>query len=172
MLEATGTRPDTLALELTETFLLEQSANTAAVLEQLEALGVGLMLDDFGTGYSSLSHLQRFPLDAIKIDRSFVSEIGRTEGGAAIIAAVVGMADGLGLRVIAEGVETEEHVSAPARPRLRVGAGLPVRAAVPARRHLGAARRGAVRAPRPRPLTVLRHHRGRESAADLATHRL
>ncbi len=111
MLEATGTRPDTLALELTETFLLEQSANTAAVLGQLEALGVGLMLDDFGTGYSSLSHLQRFPLDAIKVDRSFVNEIGRTERCAAIIAAVVGMADGLGLRVIAEGVETEEHVA-------------------------------------------------------------
>jgi len=82
------------------------------VLQALKALGVTLAIDDFGTGYSSLSHLQRFPLDILKIDKSFVDELGVDRGGAEIVAAVVKLAHALGLQVIAEGVETERQLDA------------------------------------------------------------
>ncbi len=100
-----------LAIELTETALIEDSSVPAASLRALKALGVKILLDDFGTGYSSLSHLQRFPIDALKIDRSFVMHLGSGAGNRAIVRAIVAMASALGLEVVAEGVETVEQAA-------------------------------------------------------------
>ncbi len=104
--------PGCLALELTESTMMENPELVSAVLGQLLDLGVGLQLDDFGTGYSSLTVLHNFPGDALKIDRAFVADmVGRPESQA-IIRAIVGMAHNLGLRVIAEGIESNEQVRA------------------------------------------------------------
>jgi EAL domain-containing protein (putative c-di-GMP-specific phosphodiesterase class I) len=107
VLADTGLPPHRLMLEVTETSLL---ANTAAALEELEGLrrlGVQLALDDFGTGYSSLTYLKHFPLHELKIDRSFVSELSIDQASDAIVASVIHLARGIGLSVVAEGVETE-----------------------------------------------------------------
>jgi len=101
--------PRYLEIELTETVLMQNSDATASVLQALKALGVRLALDDFGTGYSSLSYLRRFPIDTLKIDRSFVQEIGGDANDAPIIKAVIGMGQSINLRVTAEGVETREQ---------------------------------------------------------------
>ena len=90
--------------------LIENVSRAAAVLRNLKALGIRIALDDFGTGYSSLSYLQSFPLDRIKIDRSFVSKLGRRDGSIAIVRGVIGLARGLSLPVLAEGVETERQL--------------------------------------------------------------
>jgi diguanylate cyclase (GGDEF)-like protein/PAS domain S-box-containing protein len=105
----TGLSTADLELEITESCILDQSTNIVAGIGALSALGIGFALDDFGTGYSSLSALQRFPIDRLKIDRSFVSGIGDSEGDEALTSAVVALANRLGLRVVAEGVETEEQ---------------------------------------------------------------
>jgi len=97
---------DTLELELTERLLFESSGRTMDALQNLHALGLRLLIDDFGTGYSSLSYLKHFPLDALKIDQSFVRNIGSSEKDAAIIKTIITLAQHLGLRVIAEGTET------------------------------------------------------------------
>jgi diguanylate cyclase (GGDEF)-like protein len=99
-----------LELELTETFLMQDSQATATVLETLKDIGVRIALDDFGTGYSSLSYLKRFPIDTLKIDRSFVCNIATDPDDACIVSAVIGMGEGLHMRVVAEGVETEEQL--------------------------------------------------------------
>ena len=96
-----------LHLEVTESILLDHGKSTFALLETLKNMGVQLLLDDFGTGYSSLTYLQHFPLDALKIDRSFVSNLENSPNDAAIVKAIIAMAISLGLRVVAEGVETE-----------------------------------------------------------------
>jgi diguanylate cyclase (GGDEF)-like protein/PAS domain S-box-containing protein len=112
VLEATGLEPSALGLEITEGLLLEETPATAHVIVSLQALGVGLILDDFGTGYSSLRYLQRYPLDGLKVDRSFVAGLGPDgRGDGAIVQAIVGMACALGMRVIPEGVETEEQLA-------------------------------------------------------------
>ena len=103
----TGLSTADLELEITESCILDQSANIVAGIGALSALGIGFALDDFGTGYSSLSALQRFPIDRLKIDRSFVSGIGDSESDEALTSAVVALANRLGLEVVAEGVETE-----------------------------------------------------------------
>jgi len=107
-----GLEPRDLALEITESGLIEASDRPAAILGALKALGVAIVLDDFGTGYSSLGYLKRFPIDEIKIDRSFVAKLGDAREDTAIVKAILGMADGLDLSVVAEGVETEEQVEA------------------------------------------------------------
>jgi diguanylate cyclase (GGDEF)-like protein/PAS domain S-box-containing protein len=107
ILEETGLDPRYLELELTESAVMESPDQTAAVLHQLKALGLGLAVDDFGTGYSSLSHLGRFPFDTLKIDRSFVTDITTAPDQATIAKTIIAMADSLRLKVIAEGVETE-----------------------------------------------------------------
>jgi EAL domain-containing protein (putative c-di-GMP-specific phosphodiesterase class I) len=110
-LRATGLPPDRLALEITESLLMHEVGAAIETLRELKALGVRLHLDDFGTGYSSLSYLKRFPLDALKLDRSFIAGLGADTQESAIVAAVVEMARALGLTVIAEGVETEEQLA-------------------------------------------------------------
>jgi diguanylate cyclase (GGDEF)-like protein len=106
-LAETGIRPDAVGLEITEGLLLEETPTTAETLAALQELGVRLVLDDFGTGYSSLGYLRRYAPDIIKIDGSFVNDLGPAgDGDAAIVEAIVGMAKALGLRVIPEGVET------------------------------------------------------------------
>jgi diguanylate cyclase (GGDEF)-like protein len=102
--------PRCLTLEITETLLMREEAGTLAYLTELKALGVRLSLDDFGTGYSSLSRLRSFPIDEVKIDRSFVNDIAPGRTGGPLVAAVTAMGHALGLRVVAEGVETFEQL--------------------------------------------------------------
>ncbi|HET7486922.1 MAG TPA: EAL domain-containing protein [Acidimicrobiales bacterium] len=105
-LEHAGIAPGALSLEITESVLMEEAEATAETLRGLKDLGVCLSIDDFGTGYSSLSYLKRFPVDVLKIDRSFVDGLGVDPDDHAIVAAVVGLAHSLGLEVVGEGVET------------------------------------------------------------------
>ena len=107
----TGIDPVHLRLEITESVLVEESANAISSLEALNELGVRLVLDDFGTGYSSLAYLNRFPFHALKIDRSFVDSLGIEQEATAIVEAIIGMARALSLEVIAEGVESEVQLS-------------------------------------------------------------
>ena len=111
VLARTGLDPVHLRLEITESVLVEESATAKATLEALSELGVRLVLDDFGTGYSSLAYLNRFPLDALKIDRCFVDALGVEQERTAIVEAIIGMARALSLDVIAEGVENEAQLS-------------------------------------------------------------
>ena len=106
-----GLPPSRLELEITEGILLGDFAHIVSMLRRIKAMGVRIAMDDFGTGYSSLSYLQAFPFDKIKIDKSFIQSIGRTEQATTIIRAVIGLCRGLGIPVIAEGVETEEQRS-------------------------------------------------------------
>jgi diguanylate cyclase (GGDEF)-like protein/excisionase family DNA binding protein len=108
-LRRTGAPADRLVLEVTESVLIGESASPTAVLQRLKALGIRLVLDDFGTGYSSLNYLKRFPIDGLKVDRSFVAGIAEGPEDRHILAAIVQMARGLGLQVVAEGVETIEQ---------------------------------------------------------------
>ncbi len=99
-----------LCLELTESSIIDSGPQVAETLNRIKQLGVQLSLDDFGTGYSSLSHLRRFPLDEIKVDRSFVTDCDSDPNNGAITAAIIAMAHSLGLRVVAEGVETPQQL--------------------------------------------------------------
>ena len=107
VLEETGLSPARLDLEVTESVMMIDVAATGRMLEQLKALGVHVTLDDFGTGYSSLAYLTRFPIDTLKVDRSFVMEIGVASKSEAIVSAIVALSRSLGIEVVAEGVETE-----------------------------------------------------------------
>jgi diguanylate cyclase (GGDEF)-like protein/PAS domain S-box-containing protein len=110
-LARSGLAPHRLELEITETVLLHDSAETLRTLHQLRALGVRIAMDDFGTGYSSLQYLRSFPFDRIKIDRSFIREMLSNNESAAIISAVVALSQRLGIMTTAEGVETEEQMA-------------------------------------------------------------
>ena len=109
--ERHGLRPQTLELELTETAAMEDGERTRALLGELRSLGVGVALDDFGSGYSSLSYLKNLPLSKLKIDREFVTEVDRRRDSRAICAALIELARGLGIAVLAEGVERPEEVA-------------------------------------------------------------
>jgi EAL domain-containing protein (putative c-di-GMP-specific phosphodiesterase class I) len=111
ILSETGMDPKTLELELTESVLMKRAEAAADVLQILRGKGVRIAIDDFGTGYSSLSYLRKFPVDALKIDQSFVRQISAGGDDATIVTAVIGMARNLKLRVIAEGVETLEELN-------------------------------------------------------------
>jgi diguanylate cyclase (GGDEF)-like protein len=105
-----GIEPTLLELEITESVLLHDADNTLVALNTLKRAGIALSVDDFGTGYSSLSYLKRFPIDTLKIDRSFVKDLHTDQDDAAICAAILAMAQQLGLNVVAEGVETKEQL--------------------------------------------------------------
>jgi diguanylate cyclase (GGDEF)-like protein/PAS domain S-box-containing protein len=111
ILRETGLDPGSLELELTESVLMKHAASTARILQTLRESGIQVAVDDFGTGYSSLSYLRKFPVDALKIDQSFVRHISTAGDDTTIVKAVIGMARGLKLRVIAEGVETREELA-------------------------------------------------------------
>jgi diguanylate cyclase (GGDEF)-like protein/PAS domain S-box-containing protein len=110
ILDETGLDPSYLELELTETFLMQDSTSTAVVLVALKDMGVHLALDDFGTGFSSLSYLRRFPIDTLKIDHSFVRDVTTDADDASIVTAVISMGKSLHMRVVAEGVETRAQL--------------------------------------------------------------
>ena len=99
-----------LDLELTESMIMQDAEMTLGTLHKLNAIGVKLSIDDFGTGYSSLSYLRRFPIHTLKIDQSFTRDLGKSDDAAAIVTAILGLARGLKLSVIAEGVETQEQL--------------------------------------------------------------
>ena len=109
-LELTGDPPATLWLEVTETVVMEHIASTITTLEALKGLGAKIVLDDFGTGYASLQSLRRFPIDGVKIDRTFVAGLARNRSDVAIVSGIAGIAAGLDLQVVAEGVETDEQM--------------------------------------------------------------
>ncbi len=109
ILDETGVDPSVLQLELTEGVVMGDTSASIQALSELKAMGVSLSIDDFGTGYSSLSYLSRFPLDELKIDRSFVIAAHDSKEDASLVMAIMAMAKGLGLDVVAEGVETHEQ---------------------------------------------------------------
>ena len=136
----TGLAPGRLELEITEGVLIEDFDRGLALLRRLKALGVRISMDDFGSGYSSLSYLQAFPFDKIKVDRAFVINLGRNPQSAAIISAVIDLGHGMGMSLVAEGVETLEQLDLPRRRGLRRGAGLSDRQAAADRPICGAGR--------------------------------
>ena len=110
VLAESGLPPERLELEITETVLLQGSAENVETLHQLRLMGISIVLDDFGTGYSSLSYLRMFPFDKIKIDRSFVHELAKNADCAAIVSAVAGLGRSLRISTVAEGIETEDQL--------------------------------------------------------------
>jgi EAL domain-containing protein (putative c-di-GMP-specific phosphodiesterase class I) len=111
ILNETGASPAELKLEITESTVMENPAETERILSRLKALGVHLWVDDFGTGYSSLSYLQRFPIDGLKIDRAFVSPVAEDANSQQIATSIIELGHNLGLKVVAEGVETPEQLA-------------------------------------------------------------
>jgi EAL domain-containing protein (putative c-di-GMP-specific phosphodiesterase class I) len=140
-LRAAGLPPHAVALEVIESALMEETDAPGPVLALLRALGVRIVLDDFGTGYSSLSYLRRFPVDGIKLDRSFIDGVAHPDA-AAVVEAIIGMGTKLGLDLTAEGVETREHAE-----RLRA-LGCPLGQGYMLARPLSAAAAGALLAER------------------------
>ena len=110
VLSETGLDPKCLKLEVTEGSIMQDPETALATLRRLKLIGVGLEVDDFGTGYSSLSYLQRLPFDTVKIDRSFIKELGVGAESSEIVKTIVELARSLEMEVVAEGVETEEQL--------------------------------------------------------------
>ena len=110
-IQSAGIPPQSLELEITESILLENSDDTLHTLNTLKSMGISLAIDDFGTGYSSLSYLKRFPIDRVKIDRSFVRDLASDNNDLAIVRAIIALAQAMRLSVIAEGVETKEQLA-------------------------------------------------------------
>ncbi|HEY2928181.1 MAG TPA: EAL domain-containing protein [Albitalea sp.] len=111
VLATSGIDPALLELEITESAMMQDPTHAAALLHEVRDMGVRLAIDDFGTGYSSLSYLKRFPLSTVKIDRSFVNDVTHNDSAAALINGIIGLAHGMGMKVVAEGVETAEQLA-------------------------------------------------------------
>jgi EAL domain-containing protein (putative c-di-GMP-specific phosphodiesterase class I) len=111
ILQNTGLDPRALVLEITESMLIDQSAEPLGVLQTLRQMGISLAIDDFGTGYSSLSYLHRFPVDILKVDRSFIELLGTTQEPG-LARSIVRLGDELGLRTVAEGIECDAQLTA------------------------------------------------------------
>ena len=110
-IEAAGIEGSRLIVEVTESVMITDAEQAISTLHSIRDMGSAIAMDDFGTGYSSLSYLRRFPFDKIKIDQSFISELGQREDSAAIVRAATGLAKALGMEAVAEGVETEEQLA-------------------------------------------------------------
>ena len=110
ILQKTGVDACHLKLELTESMIVEDSQSTSIMLSDLRALGVQVQIDDFGTGYSSLGYLQRLPIDTLKIDRTFINQMGKDGSGSEIVRTILALAQDLGMKVVAEGIETNEQL--------------------------------------------------------------
>ena len=110
VLKESGLPADMLELEITESTVMQQTDATLAVMQRLRELGVSLAIDDFGTGYSSLAYLKRFPVDKLKIDKTFIDDLHRDSDDRTIVTVIIGLAHALGLKVVAEGVETEAQL--------------------------------------------------------------
>ena len=131
-----GIRPQSLCLEVTESVFMDDAEYFGRTLGRLKALGLTLAIDDFGTGYSSLSYLKRFPVDAVKVDKAFVDGLGADPHDSVLVAAIVAMADALGLVVTAEGVESQEQVAILRRLQCQRAQGFHLARPMPAA-HLG-----------------------------------
>ena len=122
-----GVGPDRICVEVTEHVFLGRSAvGVSDALQKLHEMGVEIALDDFGTGFGSLTHIKRFPIDRLKVDRSFVRDMETSPDNMAIVRTIAQLGDSLGLEITIEGVETESQLAAPARHGLRQHAGIPV----------------------------------------------
>ncbi len=158
-LDESGLAAEALTIEITETTLMRNVEETAGRLAAIKELGVRIAIDDFGTGYSSLAHLQRFPVDALKIDRSFVSGLTHNKEGETLIQTLVQLGKALSIETFAEGIEQQQELSLLRERGLRQRPGLPVRP--PARPGLGgdllrALAPGGRRYPGSRPAAPLR----------------
>ncbi|MEA3247661.1 MAG: EAL domain-containing protein [Gemmatimonadota bacterium] len=132
ILRESGVRPELIVMELTEGTMMANAEHTTVALHELKALDLGLSIDDFGTGYSSLSYLHRFPTDSVKIDRSFISQMGPRARDASIVRTIVDLAHDLRMKVVAEGIETDAQASALRGMRCEYGQGFLFSRAVPA----------------------------------------
>ena len=112
LLAETGLKPDLLHFEITESMVMHNPEQSVRIMAELQAMGIRLDIDDFGVGYSSLAYLKRFPVYGLKIDRSFIQDIPADQNDSAITLAIIAMGHSMGLRVIAEGVETVEQLEA------------------------------------------------------------
>ncbi|MHA7153853.1 EAL domain-containing protein [Arthrobacter sp. TMN-50] len=134
-ISAAGIEPGALVLEITESVLMDDADQSLKALTKLRSLGLGIAVDDFGTGYSSLSYLKRFPVTALKIDRTFIEGLGGTDAHAGpIVEAIAALGRALGLRVVAEGVETHEQLSELSRIQVQLAQGYLWSPAIPAER--------------------------------------
>ena len=111
VMEQTGLSPCRLNLELTEGVVMHQADTTIATLQALKEMGVQISIDDFGTGYSSLAYLKAFPIDSLKIDQTFITDLGHNPNDLAIVEAIIGMGHTLGLKIVAEGVSNEHQLT-------------------------------------------------------------
>ncbi len=134
VLSETGAHASDLALEITEHALVAHADNAATTLRALRTMGAAIVLDDFGTGYSSLSHLKQFPIDMVKVDRLFVAGLEAGSRDAAIVAAILRMAESFGMEVVAEGIETPRQVAVLRELGCRLGQGYYFGGAVPPHR--------------------------------------
>ena len=136
-LASAGITPDALELEVTESVVMQDAEGTIQTLQNLRGMGVTLAIDDFGTGYSSLAYLKRFPVNTLKVDRSFVQDIENDPDAAAICTAVIGLAHNLRLDVVAEGVETVEQRAWLRAAGCRIGQGFLLGKPLPAAAYNG-----------------------------------
>jgi EAL domain-containing protein (putative c-di-GMP-specific phosphodiesterase class I) len=123
IIAASGIDPSTITLEITESVLMNDSDTTINTLRELKGLGIQLAVDDFGTGYSSLSYLSKFPVDCLKIDRSFISKLSEGDEGSALTAAIVRIGETLKLKTVAEGIERPDQLEALRRINCGLGQG-------------------------------------------------